>query len=105
MRPSRFLLQLPADLIECWATCFWCLQACLVVPLSPANRARINRFITPLTELAYKETHLSEAELKANTVMGVMDGMCAQYAVRLSIEITAVQERHRTRSVARGSNA
>ncbi len=88
--------QLPADLIECWATCFWCLQACLAARLSPAERARIDRYIAPLTELTYQRTYLSEAELMSDSVTGVMDGMCAQYAIRLGVEIPAIQKLHRT---------
>jgi len=52
--------QLPADLIECWATCFWCLQACLLAPLSQTERAKIQRHIVPLTEQAYRRTCLSK---------------------------------------------
>jgi len=88
--------QLPADLIECWATCFWCLQACLIAPLSPAERARIDGYIAPLAEMTYKRTPLSEIELMANSVTGVMDGMCARYAIRLGIKTSSVQDRHRT---------
>jgi hypothetical protein len=88
--------QLPADLIECWATCFWCLQACLAAPLSPAERARIDRYIAPLAELTYQRTFLSEAELMAYSVTSVIEGMSAQYAIRLGIEKRAIQEHHRT---------
>lgn len=88
--------QIPTDLIECWATCFWCLQACLAAPLSPPERAKIDRHIVPLTSQAYRSTQLSHDELLAPSVTDVMDGMSTQYAERLGIDSEAITRAHRT---------
>lgn len=86
--------QIPADLIECWATCFWCLQACLAAPLSPVERAKIDRYVLPLTRQAYRSTQLSQDELRAPSVTEVMDGMSAHYAERLGVDPEAITRAH-----------
>jgi hypothetical protein len=37
--------QLTDDILECWATCFWCLQACLGAPCSKDEQAALARYI------------------------------------------------------------
>lgn len=86
--------QLPADLIECWATCFWCLQACIAAPLSPTERSRIDRYIAPLTEMTYNRTYLTEVELRSESVTSIMDGMSQQYAHRLGIDEECIVKLH-----------
>ncbi|HLP66664.1 MAG TPA: hypothetical protein VK181_04000 [Rhizobium sp.] len=88
--------QLPADLIECWATCLWCLQACLAAPMSGAERQKIARHIAPLLEQTYRRTHLSEEEFLALSFTQVMEGLSAQYAERLGVDPEALMRRHRT---------
>lgn len=87
--------QLPVDLIECWATCLWCLQACLVAPMSGAERQKIVRHIAPLLEQTYRRTHLSEEELLAPSFTQVMEGLSAQYAERLGVDPEALMRGHR----------
>ena len=42
--------RIPDDFIECWATCYWCIQACLVAPLSQPEHERLERYLKPLLE-------------------------------------------------------
>lgn len=86
--------QMPADLIECWATCFWCLQACLAAPLSKSESARIDRYIGPLVRQAYIRTHLSKGELLADSIVVVMDGLSRQYAERMGVNADALSRAH-----------
>ena len=37
--------QVPGDFNECWATCYWCIQACLNAPCSEAERLWIARSV------------------------------------------------------------
>ncbi|MBY4638353.1 hypothetical protein K5P26_14510 [Sphingopyxis sp. XHP0097] len=90
--------QIPADLIECWATCFWCLQACLAAPVSQAERARIDRYIKPLAVQAYVRTHLSEQELLADSILTVMEGLSGQYADRIGVSRKELDSSHKTLS-------
>ena len=88
--------QLPGDLLECWATCFWCMHACLCARLSPGERTKIQRHILPLMEQVYRRTHLSKDELLAASITNVMDGMSIQYADRLGIDPEALSRAHRS---------
>jgi hypothetical protein len=45
--------QIPDDILECWATCYWCLQVCLTAPISPRERERLTRYVKTLAVLAY----------------------------------------------------
>ena len=87
--------QIPGDLIECWATCYWCLHACLAVPLSPAERKRIDRSCRPLTEAAYRLTLPTVDELLGDDVITVMNGMNQRYAERLGVDPAALITGHR----------
>ncbi|MEE4279109.1 MAG: hypothetical protein V2I82_11635 [Halieaceae bacterium] len=88
--------QLPADLLECWATCFWCMHACLCARLSPGERTKIQRHILPLMDQVYRRTHLSKDELLAASITDVMDGMSIQYADRVGIDPEALSRAHRS---------
>ena len=87
--------QIPGDIVECWATCYWCLQACLTAPLSPRERQRITRYLKPLAELAYRLTLPTKDELLGDDVMRVIDAMSTSYDERLGIEPAAIEAGHR----------
>jgi hypothetical protein len=87
--------QLPADLIECWATCFWCLQVCLSVPVSSTEAAKIEKYIKPLSVETYRLTFLSAQELLDQSVVAVMDAMNKQYSERLGIDPNVVFSKHK----------
>ena len=40
--------QVTDDILECWATCFWCLHACLGAPCSKDEGTALARYILPL---------------------------------------------------------
>ena len=87
--------QIPGDLIECWATCYWCLQACLAAPLSPSERERIERYIWPLAEDVYRLTLPTAGELLGDDVIAVMTGMNQKHAERLGIDPAALIAGHK----------
>ena len=69
--------QIPTDIIECWATCYWCLQACLTVPVLKSEHARIEPHLRLLAKLAYTLTLPTKDELLGDDVITLMDGMRA----------------------------
>ena len=76
--------QIPDDFIECWATSYWCLQACLVAPLSQPD-ARLEQHLKRLLEKVCRFTLPTEEELVGEDVMTLMEGMSAHHAERLGI--------------------
>jgi hypothetical protein len=87
--------QIPDDLIECWATCYWCLQACLHAPVSAKQKERMERFIRPLAELAYFLTLPTQAELIGDDVESVMAAMSMRYAAQQGIKPDAIWIGHK----------
>lgn len=87
--------QIPDDILECWATCYWCLQACLTATVSPRERERLTRYVKPLAELAYLLTLPTKAELLSPDVTGLMSAMSEAYGKRLGIEGETIASAHR----------
>ena len=96
--------QIPDDFIECWATCYWCIQACLVAPLSQPEHARLERFLNPLLEKVCRFTLPTKEELIGDNVITLMEGMSVHHAGRLGIPPEAVVTGHRSfiREIFRG---
>lgn len=86
--------QLPDDVIECWATCYWCLAACLSLPLSKKEVERLTAMIEPLAKKTYLLTLPSQRELLGDDVSAIMERMGDRYGKRLRIEPDAVRMRH-----------
>lgn len=87
--------QIPDDIVECWATCYWCLQACLTAPLSGRERKRISQYLKPLAQLAYRLTLPTKEELLGDDVVAVMAAMSASYGKRLGIDAATIIGGHR----------
>ena len=96
--------QIPDDFIECWATCYWCIQACLVAPMSQPEHARLKRLLNPLLEKVCRFTMPTKEELVGEDVMKLMEGMSARHSERLGIASEAVVSGYRNfvREVFRG---
>ena len=88
--------QIPDDFIECWATCYWCIHACLVAPLSQPEHVRLERFLNPLLEKVCRLTLPTKEELVGDDVMTLMEGMSLHHAGRLGIPPEAVVSGHRS---------
>lgn len=86
--------QIPDDIMECWATCYWCLQACLTAPVSPREKERLTRYVRPLAEIAYLLTLPTRAELLSSEVSGLMSAMSEAYGRRLGIEGITIERAH-----------
>jgi hypothetical protein len=86
--------QVPRDVIEDWATCYWCLHACLLAPISAKSRDNISRSIKPLLDRVYRLTMPSREELLGGIVRETMEGMSERYAKNLGIDPAALAGAH-----------
>ncbi len=64
-------------------------------PLSERERARITKYLKPIADRAYCLTLPTSAELIADNVIAVMDGMSERYADRLGVNPAAISGGHR----------
>jgi hypothetical protein len=77
--------QVPVDLLECWATCYWCAQACFAAPVSAAQRQHLEKYLRPQIVALYQLTLPSQAELLSETVVDFMDRMSAVYGPAMGV--------------------
>ena len=94
--------QLPVDLQECWATCYWCLQACLAVPVTADERIRSR--VMSLAARVYRLTMLTHDEMVTGRVKETMDRMSERLAERLGIHPEAIQASHKEMAVRVGNS-
>lgn len=87
--------QIPDDIVECWATCYWCLHACLTAPVSARERKRLIQYLKPLAELACRLTLPTKDELLGDDVMAIMSSMSESYCDRLGVDPAAIAAGHR----------
>lgn len=87
--------QVPDDLIECWACCFWTLQACLAATKSERSQSRLSYRISLLRESLYKLTGLTQDELLGDQVTQVMLRMGDRFATRLGLNADMLVSSHR----------
>ena len=88
--------QIPDDIVECWATCYWCFHACMQASISEIEKARINKHLGPIASYAYTITLPTKAELLGDDVITIIDGMNARYADKLGIEPVSIENGHRS---------
>lgn len=86
--------QIPDDIVECWATCYWCFQACLHSPSSKKEKTLISKHMAPIASYAYRMTLPTKVELLSDDVMTIIHGMNARYAEKLGIEMAAIENAH-----------
>lgn len=86
--------QIPEDFNECWATCFWALQACMNAPLSTKAQSRIEGLLKPIAKTAFLLTLPSRDEVLAYDIISIMDQMNKSFAEQLGIESTQIIKGH-----------
>lgn len=94
--------QLPVDVQECWATCYWCLQACLAVPVTADERIRSR--VRSLAARVYQSTMLTRDEMVTGRVKETMDRMSERLAERLGVHPEAIEAGHKEMAVRVGNS-
>ena len=92
--------QIPDDLIECWACCFWIVQTCIAAVESERLLTGLSASFISLRERLYQLTGLTADELLNDQVSQVIERMGDRFAARLGLDaealITAHQQYART---------
>ncbi len=82
------------DILECWATCFWCVQAAFSAPRSPAERKLLPKHIGPLMDKIYVATGLTALEYASPPIVAVMTKMSERFSARLGLDAMAQKKAH-----------
>lgn len=94
--------QVPPDVLECWATSYWCLQACLSMDAREPTRQKIRKHIGKLAERVYRLTMLAEDELLGGVVRETMDRMSERLADRLGVDPGVIAIGHKDMAASLG---
>ena len=82
--------QIPDDLIECWACCFWVIQACFL-----ATKSKPMLGFNTLAKRVYTLTRLRREEMFDDTVVQVIERMNERFALRLGLDNQSIMDTHR----------
>ncbi|MEQ8665630.1 MAG: hypothetical protein RIC16_07875 [Rhodospirillales bacterium] len=86
--------QIPGDFNECWGTCYWCLQACLLAPISKPQRERVGKFLMSLARNIFFLTLPSKEELVSGQITNVINRMNDRYSKELHLDSAAIRAGH-----------
>lgn len=87
--------QLPDDILECWATCFWGCQVCLSAANSHKKlRQNLLLIFTRLAERVYRLTCFKREELEATQITTVLDKLSARFGARLGLDPELIRRGH-----------
>lgn len=86
---------IPEDFEECWATCYWCMQACLMAPIASGKGPNIRKALGVLATALYRFTLPTIEEALSDRIVGMMDRMADRYAAALGIEPSEISNGHR----------
>jgi len=86
--------QIPDDIIECWATCYWCFQACMHSPIPKTKKVQLTKYLGPVASFAYRMTLPTKAEMLGENVITIINGMSARYAKRIGVDPAAIENGH-----------
>ena len=98
---------LPVELIECFATCFWAIQACRIAANAKQDMNGLRQPLSRLSADIYKRSGLTSAECEDDTVKALFEKMASTFTLGVSLEeISALHQESAThRKLVRGSPA
>jgi hypothetical protein len=105
LRIEEMYDQIPDDILECWATCFWAAQAAACASESNKDlRRTVLPKLTAICRPVYLLTGLSPEELESDRVTGILGRLNERFAGRLRLDSTQITKAHmRTIKEARAS--
>lgn len=86
--------QIPNDILEGWATCFWAANACLVTAYANPTLNKTSSRIESLRNKIYLMTALTPDELKSQSIIKVIEGLNNRFCDRLGIAVEATLAEH-----------
>lgn len=77
---------LPVELVECFATCFWAIQACRIAADANQGMYGLGQQLAGLSASIYKRSGLTRAECEDDTVTALFEKMTSTFALGVSLE-------------------
>jgi hypothetical protein len=87
--------QIPDDILECWATCFWAMQAALCAAGAHKDLRRgVLPMLTRMVKHTYFLTGLSAAEFESGRVTSVLKSLNERFGKRLGLDAKQIRKEH-----------
>ena len=87
--------QIPDDILECWATCFWAMQAALFAAGAHKDlRRSVLAMLTIMARQTYLLTGLGEDELENDRVTRVLEALSERFGSRLGLDPMQITKAH-----------
>jgi hypothetical protein len=87
--------QLPDDILECWATCFWAMQAALCAAGTDKDlRRAVLAMLSTIASQTYLLTGLDANELESDRVTSVLEGLNERFGTRLGLDPMEIRKAH-----------
>ncbi|WP_441278596.1 hypothetical protein AB7783_20055 [Tardiphaga sp. 172_B4_N1_3] len=88
--------QFTDDLVECWATCFWCLHACLCAPYSKTEHTALQPYLLKLSERVYRLTGFRDnEEVQSPDIALVMERLSERLSAPLGVDPLLLADSHK----------
>jgi hypothetical protein len=76
----------PVELVECFATCFWAIQACRIAADAKQGMHGLRKQLAGLSASIYKRSGLTRAECEDDVVTSIFQKMTSTFALGVSLE-------------------
>jgi hypothetical protein len=87
--------ELPIDMVESWAICFWALNASKAALLDNKSERSLLARLLELSDRVYSATGLMRYQLEGDVVRKTYEALSCRFAERLSLQKVDLQEMHR----------
>lgn len=77
---------LPIELVECFATCFWAIQACRIAADAKRQMHNLGQQLGGLSAKIYERSGLTRAECEDEVVTAIFEKMTSTFALGVSLE-------------------
>lgn len=87
--------RIPDDLLECWATALWAVQACVAATAAHKRlRQNMGTILATLVQQTYARTGLRKDELESGRIGAVFERLNARFAGRLGLDPALIGTTH-----------
>ena len=87
--------QIPDDILECWATCFWATQAALCAAGAHKDlRRSVFAMLTRMARQTYLLTGLCTDQLESDRVIRVLEGLNERFGSRVGLDPMQIRNAH-----------
>ena len=87
--------QIPDDILECWATCFWAMQAAIYAAGTHKDlRRSVLSMLTTIAKQTYLLTGLDMDELESDRATQVFEGLNKRFGSRLGLDRMQIRKAH-----------